>query len=72
MTVTGEEVLALAQEVVDQNDRMRVALRQIADWSRTGAALYDPVADRYSLQLPGELVRRIGELTGDTEPPGSI
>ena len=63
MTTTAEEVITAAERLVDQNDRMRVALRQITDWSESATALYDPVNDRYSLQLPGELVRRVRALS---------
>jgi hypothetical protein len=67
-------VIATAERLVRKCGRMRVALRQITDWANAASSLYDPIADRYSLQLPGELVRRIRELVDDgshTESKGS-
>jgi hypothetical protein len=71
MRDTENVVMSTARRLVDRCDRMRTALRSIAIWSESKTALYDPINDRYSLQLPGELVRRLRELT-DVEPNDSI
>jgi hypothetical protein len=56
-------------EQIDHANRLLQAVREVDDWCSNGPALYDPLADRYSVQLPGELVRRCHELA---DPPDRV
>jgi hypothetical protein len=50
---------------MDHTNRLLQAIRALDQWCSDGP-LYDPLADRYSVQLPGELVHRCRELA---DPP---
>lgn len=63
MSTDAQQVLDGLRALLDAAADQRVLLRVIAEWAEARGAVYDPVSDRYSLLLPGEVVRRARALT---------
>lgn len=57
-----EALLHRLQDVVRRAAHTETVLRMVADWANHSTTIYDPIADRYCIQLPGDVVRTIAAL----------
>lgn len=62
--ISPAQVLEQVRERIENCDRIQGLLRMASDYVDSANTLYDPIKDRYQVQLPGALVRKIRQLAG--------